>query len=128
LTRDQKTYANKSLFDNLSFKIPKRATVGIIGGNGAGKSALFKMIAGDEMPTSSEIEIGETVNIAFIKQSREQLQDSKTVWEAVSEGMDNLVIGNYEVNSRAYVGRFNFKGTNQQKHVGNLSGGEHLTS
>ncbi|MFT7300932.1 MAG: sulfate-transporting ATPase [Porticoccus sp.] len=119
-----KSFGNELLVDNLSFSIPKGAIVGIVGGNGAGKSTLFKMISGAEQPDSGTITIGETVNLAFVEQSRESLDDSKTVWESVSDGQDNLQIGNYQVSSRAFVGRFNFKGSDQQKRVGELSGGE----
>jgi len=119
-----KGFADRSLIDDLSFSIPKGAIIGIIGGNGAGKSTLFRMIVGTEQPDSGDIRMGETVQVAYVEQSRENLEDDKTVWEAVSGGLDNLVIGNYEVGSRAYVGRFNFKGADQQKRVGDLSGGE----
>jgi energy-dependent translational throttle protein EttA len=119
-----KSYGDELLLDNLSFSIPKGAIVGIIGGNGAGKSTLFRMIAGTEQPDSGTITIGETVELAFVEQSRENLDDSKTVWEEISGGQDILQIGNYEVSSRAYAGRFNFKGGDQQKRVGELSGGE----
>jgi sulfate-transporting ATPase len=119
-----KGFGDKVLIDNLSFSVPKGAIVGIVGGNGAGKSTLFRMIEGAEKPDSGEIVIGETVKIAYVEQSRENLDDSKTVWEAVSDGQDILKIGNYEVGSRNYVGRFNFKGSDQQKRVGELSGGE----
>ena len=119
-----KSFGDELLVDNLSFSIPKGAIVGIVGGNGAGKSTLFKMISGAEQPDSGTITIGETVNLAFVEQSRESLDDSKTVWESVSDGQDNLQIGNYQVSSRAFVGRFNFKGSDQQKRVGELSGGE----
>jgi energy-dependent translational throttle protein EttA len=119
-----KGFGDRLLIDNLSFSVPKGAIVGIIGGNGAGKSTLFRMIAGREQPDDGTIDIGETVNMAFVEQSRESLDDKKTVWEAVSEGHDILKIGNYEVPSRAYIGRFNFKGSDQQKRVGELSGGE----
>jgi ATP-binding cassette ChvD family protein len=119
-----KSFGDKTLFENLSFTIPKGAIVGIIGGNGAGKTTLFRLIAGAEKPDHGAIRVGETVDIAYVEQSREKLDDNKTVWEAVSGGLDNLVIGNYEINSRAYIGRFNFKGTDQQKRVGDLSGGE----
>jgi ATP-binding cassette ChvD family protein len=119
-----KGYGDRVLIDNLSFSVPKGAIVGIIGGNGAGKSTLFRMIAGREQPDSGTIDIGETVNMAFVEQSRESLDDKKTVWEAISDGHDILKIGSYEVPSRAYLGRFNFKGGDQQKRVGDLSGGE----
>ena len=119
-----KRFGDKTLMENLSFQIPLGAVIGIIGGNGAGKTTLFRMITGREQPDAGSIDLGETVNIAFVEQSRESLDNDKTVWEAVSGGLDNLVIGNYEVSSRAYLGRFNFKGTDQQKHVGDLSGGE----
>lgn len=119
-----KSFSDELLIDNLSFSIPKGAIVGIVGGNGAGKSTLFRMIAGTEQPDSGTITIGETVNLAFVEQSRENLDDSKTVWEEISGGQDILQIGNYEVPSRAYAGRFNFKGGDQQKRVGELSGGE----
>jgi len=119
-----KSFGDELLIDNLSFSIPKGAIVGIVGGNGAGKSTLFRMIAGTEQPDSGSITIGETVNLAFVEQSRENLDDSKTVWEEISGGQDILQIGNYEVPSRAYAGRFNFKGGDQQKRVGDLSGGE----
>ena len=119
-----KSFGDELLLDNLSFSIPKGAIVGIVGGNGAGKSTLFRMIAGTEQPDSGTITLGETVNLAFVEQSRENLDDSKTVWEEISGGQDMLQIGNYEVSSRAYAGRFNFKGGDQQKRVGELSGGE----
>lgn len=119
-----KGYGDQVLIDNLSFSVPKGAIVGIVGGNGAGKSTLFRMIAGQEQPDSGSIELGETVKVAFVDQSRDNLEDDKSVWEAVSGGSDMLKIGNYEVSSRAYVGRFNFKGNDQQKRVGDLSGGE----
>lgn len=119
-----KRFEDKTLFENLSFKIPQGALVGIIGGNGAGKSTLFRMIIGELQADEGDIRLGETVEVAFVEQSRESLDDDKTVWEEISGGLDNLMIGNYEVSSRAYVGRFNFKGTDQQKRVGDLSGGE----
>jgi len=119
-----KGYEGRLLIDKLSFSVPKGAIVGIVGGNGAGKSTLFRMISGKEQPDSGTITIGETVKIAHVDQSREQLADNKTVWEAISDGLDVIQIGNYEVNSRSYVGRFNFKGSDQQKRVGDLSGGE----
>lgn len=119
-----KSFNDRVLIENLSFSVPKGAIVGIVGGNGAGKSTLFRMIKGTEKPDSGEIVIGETVKIAYVEQGRENLDDNKTVWEAVSDGQDVLKIGNYEVGSRNYVGRFNFKGSDQQKRVGELSGGE----
>lgn len=119
-----KSFDGRELFADLNFQIPPGAIVGIIGANGAGKSTLFKLISGEEQPDSGEIRIGETVKLAFVEQSREALDDGKSVWEAVSGGADMLAIGNYEVSSRAYVGRFNFKGSDQQKRVGDLSGGE----
>jgi ATP-binding cassette ChvD family protein len=125
LNKVSKAYGNKMLIDDLSLSIPKGAIVGIIGGNGAGKSTLFRMIAGTEMPDSGSIDLGETVKVAYVEQTRDALNDNHTVWEAISGGLDTLKIGNnYEVSSRAYVGRFNFKGTDQQKRVGELSGGE----
>ena len=119
-----KGFGGNLLFENLDFAIPKGAIVGIVGGNGAGKSTLFKLISGKEQPDSGEVVIGETVQLATVDQSREGLEDSKTVWEAVSGGADILKVGNVEMPSRAYVGRFNFKGNDQQKRVGDLSGGE----
>jgi sulfate-transporting ATPase len=112
------------LIDNLSFKIPAGAIVGIIGPNGAGKSTLFKMIAGKEQPDSGEVAIGPTVKLSLVDQTRDALSDKKTVWEDVSNGADLLTVGRFEMPSRAYIGRFNFKGSDQQKVVGNLSGGE----
>ena len=124
LSNVSKAFGDHVLYEDLSFIVPKGAVVGIIGGNGAGKSTLFRMIAGTEKPDSGEVKIGETVEVAFVEQSRESLDNSKTVWEAISDGLDNIAIGHYEINSRAYVGRFNFKGTDQQKNVADLSGGE----
>lgn len=119
-----KGFDGRLLIDDLSFSVPKGAIVGIIGGNGAGKSTLFKMIVGEEQPDSGSIEHGDTVKISNVQQLRDELDDSKTVWEAISDGQDILKINNYEVPSRAYIGRFNFKGGDQQKRVGELSGGE----
>ena len=119
-----KSYGDRLLIDNLSFKIPAGAIVGIIGPNGAGKSTLFRMIAGKEQPDSGEIVKGPTVKLSLVDQSREDLENKKTVWEDVSNGADILTVGRFEMPSRAYLGRFNFKGADQQKIVGNLSGGE----
>ncbi len=119
-----KGYGDRVLIDNLSFSMPKGAIVGVIGGNGAGKSTLFRMLMGKETPDSGSIEIGETVQLACVDQSREDLDGSKTVFQQVSEGADQIRIGNYEIPSRTYVGRFNFKGGDQQKFVKDLSGGE----
>ncbi|WP_090873649.1 energy-dependent translational throttle protein EttA [Paraburkholderia diazotrophica] len=119
-----KSYGDRLLIDNLSFKIPAGAIVGIIGPNGAGKSTLFRMLTGKEQPDSGEIIQGPTVKLAYVDQSRDALDGSKTVFEAVSGGADVLTVGRYETPSRAYIGRFNFKGGDQQKIVGNLSGGE----
>ena len=120
----RKGFGDRLLIDDLSFSIPKGAIVGIIGGNGAGKSTLFKMITGQEQPDSGTVELGDTVKISNVQQLRDELDDSKTVWQAISDGQDILRINNYEVPSRAYIGRFNFKGGDQQKRVGELSGGE----
>lgn len=119
-----KSFGDKLLFEDLSFVIPKGAIVGVVGGNGAGKSTLFRLISGTEQPDKGEVVIGDTVQLATVDQSREGLEDNKTVWEAVSDGSDILKVGNVETPSRAYVGRFNFKGNDQQKRVGDLSGGE----
>ncbi|SUX55641.1 energy-dependent translational throttle protein EttA [Chromobacterium vaccinii] len=119
-----KGFGDRLLIDNLSFKAPPGAIVGIIGPNGAGKSTLFKMIAGKEQPDSGEVKIGQTVQMAFVEQSREGLDGDKTVFEDVAAGADILTVGRFEMSSRAYLGRFNFKGADQQKKVGMLSGGE----
>ncbi len=119
-----KAFGDRLLIDNLSFKVPAGAIVGIIGPNGAGKSTLFRMISGKEQPDSGSVKIGPTVKMAFVDQSRENLGDDKTVWEDISGGLDMLQIGKFTVASRAYCGRFNFSGGDQQKRVGNLSGGE----
>ena len=119
-----KAYGDRLLVDNLSFQVPPGAIVGIIGPNGAGKSTIFRMITGREKPDSGEIKIGHTVHIAYVDQSRESLQSDKTVWEDVSGGLDIMNVGKFEMQSRAYIGRFNFKGPDQQKLVGQLSGGE----
>ncbi len=119
-----KAYGDRLLIDNLSFKMPAGAIVGIIGPNGAGKSTLFRMLTGRETPDSGEIVVGPTVKLAYVDQSRDALDGSKTVFEEISGGADVLTVGKYETPSRAYIGRFNFKGADQQKNVGSLSGGE----
>jgi len=119
-----KSFGDRLLIDNLSFSVPPGAIVGIIGPNGAGKSTFFKMITGQEKPDSGEVEIGQTVKLAYVDQSRDALAADKTVFDEVAEGRDILTVGRYEIPSRAYLGRFNFKGGDQQKLVGNLSGGE----
>ena len=119
-----KSFDGQLLFQDLSFQVPKGAIVGVIGGNGAGKSTLFRILSGSEAVDTGEVELGETVELIHIEQLRSQLQDQKTVWEALSDGQDLLQIGGYEIPSRAYAGRFNFKGSDQQKRVGDLSGGE----
>ena len=119
-----KSFGDRLLIDNLSFKVPAGAIVGIIGPNGAGKSTLFKMIAGKEQPDSGEVTIGQTVRMAFVDQNRDDLNNDKTVWEDVSGGLDIINVGKFQMASRAYCGRFNFTGGDQQKKVGMLSGGE----
>jgi sulfate-transporting ATPase len=119
-----KSFGDENLFQDLSFQVPKGAIVGVIGGNGAGKTTLFKMIAGSETPDSGSIDIGETVELVYVHQLRDELDDNKTVWEAISDGQDMLEIGNYQIPSRKYAGRFNFKGSDQQKRIGDMSGGE----
>jgi ATP-binding cassette ChvD family protein len=119
-----KGFGDQLLVDNLNFKLPQGGIVGIIGPNGAGKTTLFRMLTGKEPVDSGELRIGETVEIACVDQSRDSLDDNKTVWEEISDGQDIITVGKYEVNSRAYVSRFNFNGTDQQKRVGDMSGGE----
>ena len=119
-----KSYGDKQLFEDLSFRVPQGAIVGVIGGNGAGKSTLFKLITGDEQPDTGTVTVGETVKLGYVDQSRDSLDGDKTVWEEVSGGSDLIKVGNYEISSRAYLGRFNFKGQDQQKWVKDLSGGE----
>jgi sulfate-transporting ATPase len=119
-----KAFGDRLLIDNLSFTVPPGAIVGIIGPNGAGKSTLFKMIAGKEKPDSGEVVIGSTVRMAFVDQHRDELANNKTVWEDISGGLDILNVGKFQMASRAYAGRFNFNGGDQQKRVGTLSGGE----
>jgi ATP-binding cassette ChvD family protein len=118
-----KSFGDRMLVDNMEFVVPQGAIVGVVGGNGAGKSTLFKMLTGAETPDSGEIEIGSTVELAYVDQNRD-LDGSKTVWEELSDGQDIITVGTYQVPSRAYCGRFNFKGTDQQKFVKDLSGGE----
>jgi ATP-binding cassette ChvD family protein len=119
-----KSFGEQLLIDDLSFNLPPGGIVGVIGPNGAGKSTTFKMMVGQEQPDNGSIRLGETVQLAYVDQSRDSLDDSKTVWEEISDGQDIIKIGNYEVQSRAYVGRFNFRGGDQQKRIGELSGGE----
>ena len=120
----RKTFGDRLLFDDVSFTVPTGSIVGIIGANGMGKSTLFKLLMGIENPDGGEVELGETVQLSYVDQSRDDLDGSKTVWEEISDGLDIMRIGSYEVPSRSYVGRFNFKGSDQQKFVKDLSGGE----
>ncbi len=120
----KKAFGDQVLYEDLSFNLPKGGIVGIIGPNGAGKTTLFRMITGEEQPDGGELRIGETVQVAYVDQSRDALDNSKTAWEEVSGGADIITVGKYELNSRAWLSRFNFKGTDQQKRVGDLSGGE----
>ena len=120
----KKAFADRLLIDDLSFNLPRGGIVGIIGPNGAGKTTLFRMLMGQEQPDSGELRLGETVQLACVDQNRDALDDKKTVWQEISDGHDIMNVNDFEINSRAYVGRFNFKGTDQQKLVGNLSGGE----
>ena len=119
-----KAFGDKLLLDNVSFRVPPGAIVGIIGPNGAGKSTLFRMIAGKDTPDSGEVKIGQTAKIAFVDQSRDSLPDAKTVFDSIADGADILTVGRFEMPARAYLGRFNFKGADQGKQVGQLSGGE----
>ncbi len=119
-----KAFEDKVLYEDLSFNLPPGGIVGIIGPNGAGKSTLFNIMIGEQQPDSGNMEVGETVEFAYVNQSRSELDNEKTVWEAVSDGLDNIQVGNVQLNSRAYISRFNFKGTDQQKRVKDLSGGE----
>jgi sulfate-transporting ATPase len=119
-----KAYAEKLLIDDLEFRLPPGGIVGVVGPNGAGKTTLFRMITGQDTPDQGELKIGETVVMAYVDQSRDALPADKTVWEVISDGLDEIVLGKRTVSSRAYVGQFNFKGTDQQKRVGQLSGGE----
>jgi len=119
-----KSFGDRLLYENVNFNLPRGGIVGIIGPNGAGKSTLFNMITGSEKPDSGEFRIGDSVEIAYVDQSRDSLNDDNTVWQEISEGLDNIEVGRYTTSSRAYVGHFNFKGEDQQKHIKNLSGGE----
>lgn len=119
-----KAFGDQLLFEDLNFKLPRGGIVGIIGANGAGKTTLFRMMAGEEQPDSGELRLGETVQISYVDQSRDSLDDNKTVWQEISDDHDIMTVGEFEVNSRAYVSRFNFNGADQQKRVGDLSGGE----
>jgi ATP-binding cassette ChvD family protein len=120
----KKSFGEKLLFDGLTFRLPRGGIVGILGPNGAGKTTLFRMLVGQEKPDSGMLRIGDTVKIAYVDQSRDKLDDSKTAWEEISDGLDNITVGNYTTSSRGYAARFNFKGADQQKMVGQLSGGE----
>jgi len=124
LDQVSKGFGNELLIEDLSFKVPPGAIVGIIGGNGAGKTTLFKMIAGLEQPDRGRVSLGETVQLAWVDQRRDSLDDDRQVWEEISEGAEEVVVGNYRIPARAYASRFNFKGSEQQKRVGQLSGGE----
>jgi ATPase subunit of ABC transporter with duplicated ATPase domains len=120
----RKGYGERLLIDNLAFNLPRGGIVGIIGPNGAGKTTLFRLLTGGEPPDAGEIRIGPTVRLAYVDQSRQSLDDRKTVWEEISGGLDMIRVGAYETPSRGYVGRFNFKGAQQQQLIGELSGGE----
>ena len=124
VTHVSKGFGDRLLIDDLNCSIPRGAIVGIIGGNGAGKSTFFRMLTGQETPDEGQVELGETVDLAYVDQSRDALDGEKTVWEEISDSQEVLRIGNHEVQTRGYVSRFNFKGPDQQKHVGQLSGGE----
>ncbi len=120
----RKAFGERLLFEDLSFKLPPGGIVGVIGPNGAGKTTLFRIITGSEQPDAGDLRLGETVQLAYVDQSRDALDDAKTVWEEISDGQDIIRVGSYETPSRAYCGRFNFKGSTQQQRVGELSGGE----
>jgi ATPase subunit of ABC transporter with duplicated ATPase domains len=120
----KKVYGERILLENVSFNLPPGGVIGIIGPNGAGKTTLFRLIVGEEKPDGGSLRIGETVKLGYLNQSRESLDPNKTIWEEISDGLDELKIGERKINSRAYVSRFNFSGTDQQKKVGMLSGGE----
>jgi energy-dependent translational throttle protein EttA len=123
-TNLRKGYGDRLLIDSLSFSLPPGGIVGIIGPNGAGKTTLFRMLSGVEEPDSGEIRLGPSVKLAYVDQSRQSLNDKNTVWQEISDGLDLIKVGNYETSSRGYVGRFNFKGVQQQQVIGDLSGGE----
>ena len=120
----KKSYGDKLLYQDLNFKLPRGGIVGIVGPNGAGKSTLFKILSGQETLDEGSLKIGETVKISYVDQSRDDLNGNNTIWQELSDGLDNIVVGNYSVPSRAYVSRFNFRGASQQKFVKDLSGGE----
>ena len=120
----KKGFGDKLLIDGLSFQLPPGGIVGVIGPNGAGKTTMFRMITGEEQADAGTVRLGDTVQLASVDQSRDSLNDDKTVWEEISDGLDLIKVGNYETSSRAYVGRFNFRGQDQQKKIGLLSGGE----
>ncbi|NDG58458.1 MAG: TRAP transporter large permease subunit, partial [Betaproteobacteria bacterium] len=119
-----KRFGDKILYDDLNFALPPGGIVGVIGPNGAGKTTLFRMITGEEKPDQGQLRIGDTVRVAAVDQSRDQLNGQKTVWEEISDGLDNITVGTYVTSSRGYCARFNFKGADQQKRIGDLSGGE----
>ncbi len=119
-----KSFGDRLLYDNLNFNLPRGGIVGVIGPNGAGKTTLFKLIMGKEQPDAGEFKVGETVELAYVDQSRDSLDDNNTVWQEIADGADNITVGNFVMPSRAYCGRFNFKGQDQQKRIGDLSGGE----
>ncbi len=123
-TKIRKSFGDKLLFDDLSFNLPKGGVLGIIGPNGAGKSTFLKMLTQQETPDAGQIRVGETVKLAFVDQMRDHLVDENTVWQEISDGHDIMQVGSFQMPSRAYVGRFNFKGADQQKKIGQLSGGE----
>lgn len=120
----KKGFGERLLFDNLNFNLPQGGIVGVIGPNGAGKTTMFRMLTGQEQPDAGEVRIGPSVQLAYVDQSRQSLDDSKTVWQEISGGLDMITVGNYETSSRGYVGRFNFRGAQQQQLIGDLSGGE----
>jgi ATP-binding cassette ChvD family protein len=119
-----KSFGDRLLIEDLSFNLPKGGIVGVIGPNGAGKTTLFRMLVGQEQPDAGELRVGDSVKLAYVDQSRDDLSSTKTVWEEISDGLDMITVGNFEINSRAYISRFNFKGTDQSKWVKDLSGGE----